>query len=243
MPRSPKMPNIRTLWGNGNLCPPGFFCMSNATLFALFFACVCALIVSLIVAKQYGLLGTNEAPMREHRQRPTVVVVQSRQAEARPEPRIPRPLTVINPDPRFSPMPPEQTYSIPPDVSTGNPLPAGIGPMVPINIQTRGYSDTFQQIGLLTTPGGSETSASPNRTILPLFGRKLMTNRDRWNYYTRTDGMNPVQVPVQFKRRDCDEDTGCDEIMNGDSVGVPILGQSYIANVYRYSTPRYIPVV
>jgi hypothetical protein len=70
-----------------------------------------------------------------------------------------------------------------------------------------------------------------------------MANRDRWNYYTRTDGMNPVQVPVQFKRRDCDDDTGCDEVLNGDSVGVPILGQSYIANMYRYSTPRYIPVV
>jgi hypothetical protein len=140
-------------------------------------------------------------------------------------------------------MAPEQVYNVPPDISTGNPLPAGAASVIPINVQTRGYSDTFQQIGVLTAPGGTETSGSPNRTILPLFGRKLMANRDRWNYYTRTDGMNPVQVPVQFKRRDCDDDTGCDEVLNGDSVGVPILGQSYIANMYRYSTPRYIPVV
>jgi hypothetical protein len=96
-------------------------------------------------------------------------------------------------------------------------------------------------VGVLTAPGGSETSASPSRTILPLFGRKLITNRDRWNYYTRTDGINPVQVPVEFKRRKCDDDTGCDEVMDGDSVAVPILGQSYVASVYRYSTPRYIP--
>jgi len=234
MPRSSKIAS--RLLGRDGLCPPGFLCMSNATLIAIFFATVSVFILGLIFAKQYGFIGSEVR--HEVRREPTVVVV--RQPEA---PRIPRALPVINPDPRFSPLPPEQLYNTPPDISTGNPIPAGATSAIPINVQTRGYSDTFQQIGLLTTPGGSETSGSPNRTILPLFGRKLMANRDRWNYYTRTDGMNPVQVPVQFKRRDCDDDTGCDEVMNGDSVGVPILGQSYIANIYRYSTPRYIPVV
>jgi hypothetical protein len=98
-------------------------------------------------------------------------------------------------------------------------------------------------MGALTAPGGTETSGSPTRTILPLFGRPIDPNRNRWNYYTRTDGINPVQVPLQFKRRNCEDDNGCDEITDGDSVGVPILGQSYIATTYRYSTPRYIPVV
>jgi hypothetical protein len=232
MPRSSKMV---AKFASG-ICPPGFLCMSNATLIAIFFATVCVFILGLIFAKQYGIIGTKT----EHhiQAKPTVVVI--RQAAA---PQIPRALPVINPDPRFSPMAPEQVYNVPPDISTGNPLPAGAASVIPINVQTRGYSDTFQQIGVLTAPGGTETSGSPNRTILPLFGRKLMANRDRWNYYTRTDGMNPVQVPVQFKRRDCDDDTGCDEVLNGDSVGVPILGQSYIANMYRYSTPRYIPLV
>jgi hypothetical protein len=98
-------------------------------------------------------------------------------------------------------------------------------------------------MGLLTTPGGTETSATPNRTILPLFGRASDSARNRWNYYTRTDGMNPVQVPVQFKRQNCEDDTGCDEVINGDSVGVPIMGQSFTASIYRYSSPRYLPVV
>jgi hypothetical protein len=102
--------------------------------------------------------------------------------------------------------------------------------------------DQYQQVGVLTAPGGTETSGTPTRTILPLFGRKLVTNRDRWNYYTRTDGMNPVQVPLEYKRRKCDDDVGCDEIMEGDTVSVPIMGQSYVANVYRYSVPRYIPL-
>ena len=222
-----------------SVCPPGFLCMSNASLLAIFFASVCVLVLALVFAKQYGILD-----MRDREQsmyvpppaKPTVVVIRN------DPPPIPRAMPIINPDPRFAPMSPEQIYNVPPDYSTNTPLPAGAASVVPINVQTRGYSDSFQQIGVLTAPGGSETSASPTRTILPLFGRKLMANRDRWNYYTRTDGMNPVQVPVQFKRRDCDDDTGCDEVMNGDSVGVPILGQSYIANIYRYSTPRYIPM-
>lgn len=145
----------------------------------------------------------------------------------------------MEPDPRFAPLSPEKSYYVGPDVR-GQPLPPG-GGAIPINIQTQGLPESFQQLGVLTAPGGTETSASPTRTILPLFGRRTLYSRDKYNYYTRTDGINPVQVPVQFKRRNCDEDTGCDEIITGDSVGCPVLGQSYVANVYRNSTPRYLP--
>jgi hypothetical protein len=147
-------------------------------------------------------------------------------------------------DPRFFPTSPEQSYNTPPDLRgfPSVPIAAG-GGAIPINQMTRGVPDQFQQIGVLTAPGGTETSATPTRTILPLFGRKLATNRDRWNYYTRTDGMNPVQVPLEYKRRKCDDDVGCDEIMEGETVSVPIMGQSYVASVYRYSVPRYIPAV
>jgi hypothetical protein len=165
--------------------------------------------------------------------KPTVIVM--------PSPGVPA--VVTQPvDPRFQPLAPERSYDTPPDLRGFPSLPirAG-GGAIPIHQMTRGAPEQFQQIGVLTAPGGSDTAASPTRTILPLFGRKLITNRDRWNYYTRTDGLNPVQVPVQYKRRNCDDDNGCDEIMEGESVAVPILGQSYVASVYRYSTPRYIP--
>jgi len=142
-------------------------------------------------------------------------------------------------DPRFAPLSPEKSYYVTPDIR-GQPLPPG-GGAIPINVQTQGLPDSFQQVGVLTAPGGTDTSASPTRTVLPLFGRRTIYSRDKWNYYTRTDGINPVQVPVQFKRRNCDEDTGCDEVLDGDSVGCPVLGQSYVANVYRNSTPRYLP--
>jgi hypothetical protein len=165
--------------------------------------------------------------------KPTVVVVESKAS-------VPAPATYIPMDPRFAPLSPEKSYAVPPDLRGQPPISAGVGAF-PINVQTQGLPDSYQQVGVLTAPGGTETSGSPTRTILPLFGRRVLYNRDKWNYYTRTDGMNPVQVPVQFKRRNCDDDNGCDEVLDGDSVGCPVLGQSYTANIYRYSTPRYLP--
>jgi hypothetical protein len=163
--------------------------------------------------------------------KPTVVVV-NRDAP---------PVVTLNADPRFSPLSPERSYNASPDLRGYGPLPAGLGAL-PVNRQTRGLPDSYQQVGVLTTPGGTDNSGTPTRTILPLFGRAVDAARNKWNYYTRTDGMNPVQVPVQFKRRNCDDDYGCDEVIDGDNVGVPVMGQAFTANIYRYSTPRYLPV-
>jgi hypothetical protein len=103
-------------------------------------------------------------------------------------------------------------------------------------LASRGPVGPIQQVGILTGEGGSASSAAPDRTILPLYGRELDARRGRWNYYTRTDGTNPVQVPVRFNNRVCDDDTnGCNEIYGDDSVHVPALGRSFKATVYRKS--------
>lgn len=103
-------------------------------------------------------------------------------------------------------------------------------------IAVRGPALPYQQVGVLVAEGGSSTSAAPDRTLLPLYGRELDPRRSRWNYYTRTDGANPVQVPVRVKNRVCDDDTnGCDEIFSDDSVHIPALGRSFKATVYRKS--------
>ena len=250
--------------GGGDACPPGVLCMDTSTVFCV----ICIVIIVLGFLAFLWYFSHNETRMGAgvgagHKTKyapppeETVELVATRETA----PSIPRsggfapmlgPLQPLGPwaqptrgtgDPRFSPLAPEQSYYTPPDPGfVSPPIPAGVGAIIPINVQTQGYPDSYQQIGVLTAPGGTDMSASPNRTVLPLFGRKLTTNRDRWNYYTRTDGMNPVQVPLQFKRRNCDDDNGCDEIITGDSVGVPILGQSYTANVFRYATPRYLPL-
>jgi hypothetical protein len=147
-------------------------------------------------------------------------------------------------DPRFNPMSPERSYFTGPDLRgyPSRPVLAGMG-ATPINALTQGLGvpEQYQQIGVLAAPGGTDNSATPNRTLLPLFGRRAASNNDRWNYYTRSDGMNPIQVPIRNRNRPCDDDNGCNEIFDGDSVSAPLLGQSYTATIYRTSTPRYIP--
>jgi hypothetical protein len=54
----------------------------------------------------------------------------------------------MEPDPRFAPLSPEKSYYVGPDVR-GQPLPPG-GGAIPINVQTQGLPDTFQQMGVLT---------------------------------------------------------------------------------------------
>jgi hypothetical protein len=213
--------------GGALSCPPGFHCFDTGTIMTYILAFLAIAAILVFILKQNGFF---QQPVTK----PTVVVVQTKQND-------PPPIHVqqMQADPRFNPAPPERTYNSAPDLRG---FPTHVS-TTPINIPTSGYPQSYQQIGVLTTPGGTETSASPTRTILPLFGRKLGTNRDRWNYYTRTDGINPVQVPLQFKRRNCDDDLGCEEINDGDSIGVPIMGQSFTASIYRNSTPRYIPTV
>lgn len=216
----------------GSICPPGFYCMDTGTVLLSALVVVSIAAVVIFALKYNGLLTVDN--------KPTVVVVESRVKESGPT----VPMVAQNVDARFAPLSPEKSYGLPPDLRgyPTAPIAAGVGAL-PVNIATRGIPDTYQQLGVLTTPGGTDNSGTPTRTILPLFGRSTDSARNRWNYYTRTDGMNPVQVPVQFKRRNCDDDTGCDEVTSGDSVGVPIMGQSFVANIYRYSTPRYLPIV
>jgi hypothetical protein len=106
----------------------------------------------------------------------------------------------------------------------------------PFTAPTRISPSAYQQVGILTAEGGSSSSAAPDRTILPLYGREIDPRRSRWNYYTRTDGANPVQVPVRVGNRVCDDDTnGCNELFSNDSVHIPALGRSFTATVYRKS--------
>lgn len=247
----------------GSVCPPGVICMNNNTLF--FGLCVLVLIAGLCwflyqpakiepLAPIVAVDGGAGAVQRLEADYARVAPVPLAFGGPFMQPMVPPRMMGNGSDPRFSPLPPEQSYYVPPDAANliQQPIPAGIGAMIPvrgipqvlspINQLTQGYPDAYQQMGVLTAPGGNDNTGSPNRTILPLFGRRTNYGRDRWNYYTRTDGMNPVQVPLQFKRQNCDDDNGCQEIITGDSVGVPILGQSYTANVYRYAMPRYMPV-
>lgn len=103
-----------------------------------------------------------------------------------------------------------------------------------INVRTQGLPESYQSMGLLKTEDGQ---------MLPLYGRRVATRSDRYNYYTRTDTYNPVPLPIKYKRRDCQDDVGCEELFNGDEVLVTPTGNRATATLYQFDGPTYIPAI
>ena len=101
-----------------------------------------------------------------------------------------------------------------------------------LNAPTRGLPESYQSMGLLKTGDGQ---------LLPLFGRRVASRSDRFNYYTRTDTNNPVPLPIHYKRRDCQDDVGCDELMSGEEIKIVPTGQTAQATLYRFDGPTYVP--
>jgi len=77
--------------------------------------------------------------------------------------------------------------------------------------------------------------------ILPLMGRPLITNRDKWNYYTMTDKSAMIKLPITSKGRSCTNEYGCDSLYNGDTVLVEGYGDAFRVTMYDNQVMRYIP--
>jgi len=138
----------------------------------------------------------------------------------------------VNPgggDDRFTRAPkPERNWVATPDLSavwnSGAALPS---------IPTRGIPETYQSMGTIRTEEGQ---------ILPLYGRRTASRSDRFQYYTRTDTYNPVQIPVEYRRRNCQDDVGCEELYDRDRVRLGALQTGGEVNIYRLAGPTYIPM-
>lgn len=132
-------------------------------------------------------------------------------------------------DSRYN-MAPEASRSwvAPPD-PRGAYIPPGA---VPINIATQGIPEAYQTMGVIRIGEGGE--------LLPLYGRRNGRGSDIYNYYTRTDTYNPVQIPISFGRRDCTDDNGCKELSDGDQVKVYGKGEGSV-KLYGIGAPNYIP--
>jgi len=106
---------------------------------------------------------------------------------------------------------------------------------VPINIQTRATGMDYQQVGILTKSGGSDL-------ILPLFGRKIMTGRDKWQYYaiSNTGSLN-TKLPVSVNGKSCTGEMGCDSISNGDTIYVEGYQDIFKVTLYENTLFNYLP--
>ena len=108
------------------------------------------------------------------------------------------------------------------------------GIMMPVNVRTQGppINTNYRQVGLLTRINGKET-------ILPLMGRPLLKNRDKWQFYTMSDKNNSVKLPISFKKKSCTSEYGCDNIYNGDTVYVEGYKDAFQSTIYDNAVAEY----
>ena len=149
-------------------CPPGVICIENITLVILF--SIFAIIVYLIHLK-YTSIKNEEQPEKQN------IVVDVRQESSTPSLGYD---VLLNP---YTPPLRDDRYF--PNIGLRN---------FPINMQTNiGAVDTsYRQVGILTPL--KNTTDTPTNKILPLMGRPLFTNRDKWQFYSMTK--NNIKLPV-----------------------------------------------
>lgn len=198
-------------------CIPGVICIENMTLVII----LCILIIVGYLYYIHIAKPSNASP--------NIVVVSA------PSP----PLTGIST--RNDPM--NDPYN-PPLRNDGYYFPRDSADVrgIPINIKTRGTGMDYTQLGILTRP--NIRNGHDGEMILPLMGRKLMSGRDKWQYYTmsNTGNMN-TKLPVSLNGKSCTGEYGCDEIHNNDTVFVEGYKDTFVATVYENSTFSYIPYI
>ena len=187
-------------------CPPGMICFPNS--FSIF-SIPSAVLVGIV------LIVIGLAMWSQSQSRP-IIVLPGQQMQQQP-------VNVINQvetgDDRYSRSPEaERVWDTPPDYSR---IPSA---SKPFNIPTQGVPESYQSMGIVKTADGK---------LLPLYGRRCISSRERYNYYTRTDSYNPLPIPVLMQGRDCQDQVGCPELFNGDQVRLSTLDQMGEVTIYR----------
>jgi hypothetical protein len=204
-------------------CPPGVFCVENMTMVFIILICVLAI-----------YLGTTTFSLFKNENKNTL----PRENEKEMVLNVPESSFFLKQNNLFSNAPNDvfmNPYNPPLKVNPFyNPthIPDVRG-RVPINIPTSHYDMNYNQVGIATRNDGTET-------ILPIFGRPLHANRNKWQYYTMT-GNNNIKLPVSKNGRSCTDTIGCDELYNGDGVYVEGYKDTFNVTIYDNSEPRYIP--
>jgi len=123
----------------------------------------------------------------------------------------------------------------------------GGGGGIRVNVPTRSVDTTYRQVGILTRGNGSggsgnvPSSTSSQETILPLIGRPLFTNRDKWQFYTLSDKNNAIKLPVIVNGKSGTNEYGCNNVSTGDMVYVEGYNDAFRVTAYDSASLRYLP--
>lgn len=205
-------------------CPPGIICVENVTL------CLLVIIIFILGLFIYSNSTKQSITLNEHEN----IVIHDKSERAGifggtiswPYTNLPKDV-LLNPyDAPYS----DERYI----VQNRNVVPNAI----PINVSTNiGTVDTtYRQMGIITPLNGASKD-----NILPLMGRPLFTNRNKWQYYTISNQHNNVKLPISFKGRNALNDYGVDQIFTGDTVYVEGYNDVFKTNVYENDTIKYLP--
>jgi hypothetical protein len=212
-------------------CPPGVICIEN---YSMFFFIICLLIIAYLI---YNSIRGQNITVNNKSSEKIVIKDTQRENQGWFGGLIPSwPYTNLPSDPLLNPYAPplrDERYFIP----GFNGVPIGA---VPINISTNiGAVDTsYRQLGILAPSNGSSKNS-----VIPLMGRPLFTNRDKWQYYSTSNQHNNVKLPVSRSGRSCTNEYGCDKLYNGDTVYIEGSNEVYRVTMYDNDTIKYLPFV
>lgn len=217
-------------------CPPGVICMSNALVITIIIIAIGLFIYFKDSIRRSFNSNAAYNPGRNQNKNQRDIVEDNMLAIF-PPPSPPNTNILLNP---YAPpiRDTSNVYRPPILVDMTDVRGPPVAEMMPININTRpdmgrsyGYGANswtrgeYNQIGILTRVDGPET-------VLPLLGRPLHANRNKWQYYTIGDSNNHVKLPISYRGKSCTNEYGCDDISNGDTVFVEGLNATFQVTIY-----------
>ena len=203
-------------------CPPGVLCIENVTI--VFFMIVMAIIFFIMYNNKDRHNNRHHNMNQNYNQNSEKIII--RENNLFPLPNFAFPSFRQN-DVLLNPYdPPLRDDSYYQNVSPRMAM--------PINIMTQGgYNTNYRQVGVLTRINGKET-------ILPLMGRPLIANRDKWNFYTMTDKNNMIKLPITVNGKSGTSEYGCDNVYNDDTVFVQGYNDGFKVTTYDNDSMRYM---
>jgi len=218
-------------------CPPGVICIENITLvFLIIILCVLFYIIYIYFFKKQSHISSQTSQSQQ-------------QQQSNQQPQSPQKIDIFNSFYNNNDAGYGYGFGGSNDVLLNPYAPPlrneNIGPVfmpraVPINVSTNigavSPDTNYRQVGILTPINGSKKNS-----ILPLMGRPVFVNRNKWQYYTISDQHNNVKIPISRKGKSCTNEYGCDYIYNGDTVYAEGYNEVFKATVYDNDTMRYLP--